>query len=59
MNYWPTEEDIQLLRKHGWETECESPFEVRHRDGDFATKQAAYYVLLVCQHMLEEPENEQ
>jgi hypothetical protein len=39
----PTEE--YLLKTNGWDVECESPFEIRHEDGSFASKQAAYYVL--------------
>jgi len=38
--------DEQLLEKHGWTLECESPFEIRHEDGSFATGQAADIVLL-------------
>lgn len=37
--------DYELLKLHGWETECESPFEIRHEDGSFATGQAADCVL--------------
>ena len=43
---------IELLEKNGWEVECESPFEIRHKDDpeSFATGWAAeliyeYYVL--------------
>jgi hypothetical protein len=39
----PTEE--YLLKTNGWDVECESPFEIRHEDGSFASKQAAYSVL--------------
>lgn len=38
-------EDEELLNKAGWEVECESPFEIRHEDGSFATQQAAEIVL--------------
>ena len=38
-------EDVELLKAHGWEVECELPFEVRHVDGSFATGQAAKLVL--------------
>lgn len=38
-------EDIQMLEDDGWVVECESPFELRHSDGSFATGQAAYIVL--------------
>lgn len=37
--------DEKLLEQHGWEVECESPFEIRHEDGSFATGQAAKAVL--------------
>lgn len=39
------EEDIELLEKYGWVVECESPFEIRHEDGSFATKSAAWIIL--------------
>lgn len=39
-------EDIKLLEFHGWIVECESPFEVRHEDGSFASGQAADVLLL-------------
>jgi len=35
----------KLLKKYGWMIECESPFEIRHEDGSFATKQAAHMVV--------------
>lgn len=35
----------RLLSKHGWQTECNSPFEIRHQDGSFASEQAADAVL--------------
>lgn len=38
-------EDIQILEDNGWIIECESPFEIRHEDGSFATQQAAEIVL--------------
>lgn len=34
----------EILALNGWEVECESPFEIRHSDGSFATGQAAYMV---------------
>lgn len=34
-------EDEELLAKSGWVVECESPLEIRHGDGSFATMQAA------------------
>ncbi len=36
-----------LLKENGWEIECESPFEIRHSDGSFATMNAAYMILHV------------
>ena len=40
-------EDVELLEKHGWEVECESPFEIRHTEtGSFATLLAADLVLM-------------
>lgn len=38
-------EDIALLEAAGWTVECESPFEIRTKDGSFATLEAAYIVL--------------
>ena len=38
-------DDVELLKENGWEVECESPFEVRHVDGSFATGLAARIVL--------------
>ena len=37
--------DFELLEKYGWEVECESPLEIRHSDGSFATLNAAKYVI--------------
>jgi len=39
------EEDKKLLEDNGWEVECESPFEIRTKDGSFASGEAAYIVL--------------
>ena len=33
-----------LLKENGWEIECQSPFEIRHEDGSFASMNAAYSV---------------
>jgi hypothetical protein len=41
----------QLLQKYGWTLECQSPFEIRHEDGSFASGQAASIVL---SHLREE-----
>jgi len=41
-----TNDDIVVLEKHGWEVECQSPLEIRHKDdGSFATKGAALAIL--------------
>ena len=42
-----TNDDILLLEKHGWITECESPFEIVHEDDQQsrATGLAAYDIL--------------
>lgn len=37
--------DEKLLASHGWTVECESPFEVRHEDGSFASGQAADFLV--------------
>lgn len=34
----------EILAKYGWTVECESPFEIRHEDGSFATEEAARIV---------------
>lgn len=31
----------KILQLSGWTVECESPYEIRHEDGSFATGQAA------------------
>lgn len=36
----------KILKSHGWTIECESPLEIRHEDGSFATMQAANIVIL-------------
>jgi len=43
MSSW--DEDIKLLEDNGWEVECHSPFEIRTKDGSFASGEAAYIVL--------------
>lgn len=49
-----TEEE--LLKKHGWEIECKSPFEIRTIDGSFASGQAANIVVEYL-YDIEEKEN--
>lgn len=38
-------ENFALLEANGWEVECESPFEIRTKDGSFASGEAANMVL--------------
>ena len=38
-------EDFALLEANGWEVECQSPFEIRTKDGSFASGEAANIVL--------------
>ena len=33
-----------ILKRKGWIVECEIPFKIRHKDGSFATQQAAEIV---------------
>lgn len=40
-----TPETLQLLKDAGWTAECESPLEIRHHDGSFATLNAAKMVI--------------
>jgi NurA-like 5'-3' nuclease len=37
--------DKKILESNGWVIECESPFEIRHEDGSFASGQGALSVL--------------
>ena len=39
------EEDVKLLKKNNWFVECESPLEIRHKDGAFADGYAAEIIL--------------
>ena len=41
-----TDEQKKLLAENGWTVECESPLEIRHEDGSFATSNAAEMVFL-------------
>jgi hypothetical protein len=45
-----TETDEALLQADGWTVECSSPFEIRHKDGSFATGQAAEAVLFTLRY---------
>lgn len=38
----------EILKQAGWEIECQSPFEIRHQDGSFASGQAAILVAEEC-----------
>lgn len=40
-----TTELQQIVEANGWTVECESPLEIRHEDGSFATGQAARIVI--------------
>ncbi|MNR71327.1 hypothetical protein D3C71_19420 [compost metagenome] len=44
-----TKSTEQLLEDNGWTLECESPLEIRHTDGSFATQQAARIVVAELQ----------
>lgn len=39
------DENLKLLEENGWEIECQSPFEIRHRDGAFVTLYGIQYVI--------------
>jgi hypothetical protein len=43
----PVIDPYKILEHLGWIVECESPFEIRHSDGSFATLNAARIVQLV------------
>jgi hypothetical protein len=45
----------ELLAKYGWQVECESPLEIRHSDGSFASGRAAH---IVGMHYAEAEESE-
>lgn len=40
-----TSELIKFIESQGWTMECESPLELRHEDGSFASQQAAQHLL--------------
>lgn len=43
--------DTEFILQHfGWTIESESPFELRHKDGSVATKQAASYLIDALQN---------
>lgn len=37
--------DDQILEHYGWECVCESPYELQHSDGSFASGQAAHTLM--------------
>lgn len=39
----------KILERFGWEIECNSPLEIRHKDGSFASGQAAHIVKWECE----------
>lgn len=39
------EDKFEVLAQNGWTVECESPLELRHEDGSFASGQAAIFIL--------------
>lgn len=41
----PPLSDRDILENYGWVIECESPYEVRHEDGSFASGQAVSYLI--------------
>lgn len=43
-----SKKDFKLLNNYGWTIECESPLEIRHEDGSFATLNAVESVLVHC-----------
>jgi hypothetical protein len=42
------EENTKILERFGWQIICQSPFEIQHQDGSFASGQAANLVLEEC-----------
>lgn len=50
--------DIKKLELLGWTVECESPLEIRHTDGSFATLNAAEIVVENLEETLEENLND-
>jgi hypothetical protein len=47
------ENDMLLLESNGWEIECESPFEIRTKDGSgFASGSVAYEILETLKYNL-------
>lgn len=55
----PSDQNEALLESLGWTVECQSPFEIRHQDGSFASGQAARLVLSALQSDADEASSEQ
>ena len=55
------EEKMKMLEKAGWTIECEHPFEIRHKDGSFASKQATYFCVdpIVENYLIEKEEEDE
>lgn len=53
-----TDNDREIIAAAGWILECESPFEITHDDGSFASGQAADYVLAALREEYTEDEDE-
>ena len=47
------EEVIALLEKNGWNQDCSSPLEFSHKDGSFASGQAARLLLYRYKDVIE------
>ena len=43
-------ENEYILEENGWVVECHSPLEIRHKDGSFATLNAAKIVIETILH---------
>jgi Lar family restriction alleviation protein len=53
-----TPKQERILERGGWTVECESPFEIRDKDGNFASGLAAYYVLYYLEEHDDTNEND-
>ena len=45
--------DNEILKAYGWTVECDSPFEIRHEDGSFASGHAAKMIVEYLKRGLE------
>ena len=52
-----TNEQLKIIQSQGWTVECESPLEISHSDGSFATMNAAIRVIadVVNEYKQEQP----